>query len=136
VASSKKVSIITLGCPKNASDTSNLARLLKARGYEIVSDAAEADTAIHVDAATVQKMNLQTAVVARGPVRRQIRTVGVVEFNERGLRDVDPRCGNLANWCILERDSQPTIHTKMNAIYETMVGRPCRAAGANRTRRS
>src|SRR5689334_11403439 len=38
----QKVSIITLGCPKNTADTSNLARLLKARGHQDVADAAEA----------------------------------------------------------------------------------------------
>ena len=37
-----KVSIVTLGCAKNVSDTSNLGRLLKARGYEVVADPEEA----------------------------------------------------------------------------------------------
>jgi len=46
VPSSKKVSIITLGCPKNTSDIENLSRLLKARGHEVVSDAAEADAVV------------------------------------------------------------------------------------------
>ena len=41
-----KVSIITLGCAKNIADTDNLARLLKARGHEVVSDAADADTIV------------------------------------------------------------------------------------------
>ena len=44
--SSKKVSIITLGCPKNTSDTANLSCLLKARGHEVVSDAADADAIV------------------------------------------------------------------------------------------
>jgi ribosomal protein S12 methylthiotransferase len=39
---SKKVSIVTLGCAKNVSDTSNLQRLLKARGYEVVPDPQDA----------------------------------------------------------------------------------------------
>ncbi len=42
----KKVSIITLGCAKNTADTDNLARVLKARGHEIVNDAADADTIV------------------------------------------------------------------------------------------
>ena len=46
MASSQKVSIITLGCPKNTSDTSNLCRLLKARGHQIVADAADADAIV------------------------------------------------------------------------------------------
>lgn len=54
--------------------------------YEEDSPAAE--EAIQVDSATLQKMNLQTGLVERGPVRRQIRAVGVVEFNERTIRDI------------------------------------------------
>ena len=42
----KKVAIVTLGCPKNTADTSNLARLLKARGHDIVTDAADADAIV------------------------------------------------------------------------------------------
>src|SRR6266404_2969065 len=42
----QKVSIVTLGCPKNTSDTSNLARLLKARGHILVADPAEADAIV------------------------------------------------------------------------------------------
>jgi multidrug efflux pump subunit AcrA (membrane-fusion protein) len=44
--------------------------------------------AIHIDSATVQRMNLKTALVTRGPVRREIRTVGSVAYNEEGLRDI------------------------------------------------
>jgi ribosomal protein S12 methylthiotransferase len=43
---SKKVSIVTLGCLKNTVDTNNLTRLLKSRGHEIVADASEADTVV------------------------------------------------------------------------------------------
>lgn len=50
-------------------------------------DAAES-AAIHIDAATVQRMNLKTAPVERGPVRRQIRAVGTVAYDENGLRDI------------------------------------------------
>lgn len=44
--------------------------------------------AIQIDGATVQRMNLKLGTVARGPVRREIRTVGTVAFDESGLRDV------------------------------------------------
>lgn len=44
--------------------------------------------AIRIDAATVQRMNLKTALVRRGPVRREIRTVGTVAYDEAGLRDI------------------------------------------------
>ena len=45
-------------------------------------------SAIHIDPATIQRMNLKTAIVTRGPVVREFRTVGSVAYNERGLRDI------------------------------------------------
>jgi Cu(I)/Ag(I) efflux system membrane fusion protein len=44
--------------------------------------------AIHVDTATVQRMNLKTDTITRGPVTREIRAVGTIAYNERGLRDI------------------------------------------------
>ena len=38
--------------------------------------------------ATIQLMNIQTTEVARGPLRRTIRTVGTIDFNETALVDV------------------------------------------------
>ncbi len=46
-----------------------------------------ADT-IQIDAVTIQRMNLKTASVERGPVRREIRTVGTIAYDEAGLRDI------------------------------------------------
>ncbi|MBI2518605.1 MAG: efflux RND transporter periplasmic adaptor subunit [Opitutae bacterium] len=43
---------------------------------------------IRIDAATVQRMNLKTSLVTRGPVLRELRTVGSVSYNEAGLRDI------------------------------------------------
>lgn len=54
--------------------------------YEDASTAAE--NTIQIDAVTIQRMNLKTDVVGRGPVRREFRTVGTVAFNESGLRDI------------------------------------------------
>src|SRR5262245_54104040 len=45
--------------------------------YEGEADAAEASV-IQVDPATVQNMGLRTGVVTRGPLRRNIRTVGII----------------------------------------------------------
>src|ERR1035437_1122020 len=42
----QKVAIVTLGCLKNIADTANLTRLLKARGHEVVADAALADAVV------------------------------------------------------------------------------------------
>jgi multidrug efflux pump subunit AcrA (membrane-fusion protein) len=50
----------------------------------------ERDT-ISVDAVTIQKMGIRTAPVTRGPLRRSIRTVGTVDFNETALADVTTR---------------------------------------------
>lgn len=47
-----------------------------------------ASTAIVIDPATIQLMNLQTAEVSRGPLRRTIRTVGTIDYNETALTDV------------------------------------------------
>ena len=44
--------------------------------------------AISIDPVTMQNMGLRTAVVTKGPVRRIIRTVGVIDFNETALSEV------------------------------------------------
>jgi multidrug efflux pump subunit AcrA (membrane-fusion protein) len=43
---------------------------------------------IAIDPVTIQNMDIRTAVVTRGPLRRTVRTVGVVEYNETTLGDV------------------------------------------------
>ena len=45
-------------------------------------------SAIAVDAATMQNMNIRTAEVVRGPLRKTIRTVGAIDYNETALADV------------------------------------------------
>ncbi len=51
--------------------------------------AAGGDSAtISIDPVTVQNMGFRSAIVARGPVRRTIRTVGVIDFDETSLADV------------------------------------------------
>ena len=49
---------------------------------------AATDNTIQIDAPTTQRMNLRTALVTRGPVKRAFRTVGVVAYDEAGLRDI------------------------------------------------
>jgi len=48
----------------------------------------EASSAIAIDPATIQMMNVQTTEVTRGPLRRTIRTVGTIDYNETALADV------------------------------------------------
>ncbi len=53
--------------------------------YETGSNSS---SAIVVDPATIQLMNIQTAEISRGPLRRTIRTVGTIAYNETALTDV------------------------------------------------
>jgi multidrug efflux pump subunit AcrA (membrane-fusion protein) len=53
-----------------------------------VYEGEEETSAITVDPSTVQKMGVRTAVVMKGPVRRVIRTVGAIDYNETALADV------------------------------------------------
>src|SRR5262249_34751710 len=53
-----------------------------------VYEGEEETNQITVDPATVQKMGVRTAVVTKGPVRRVIRTVGTIDYNETALADV------------------------------------------------
>ncbi len=60
-------------------------------GMEMVpvyEDDAAASTAIHIDTGTIQRMNLKTDIVTRGPVQREIRNVGLIAYDETGLRDI------------------------------------------------
>jgi len=54
----------------------------------VYEDGNAGGRAIQIAAAMVQKMNLKTATVVRGPVVREFRTVGAVAFAENGLRDI------------------------------------------------
>ena len=52
-------------------------------------EAAAAETsAITIDSVTIQNMDLRTGLVTRGPLRRMVRTVGVVDFDETALTEV------------------------------------------------
>lgn len=54
----------------------------------VYEDGDSSAQTIQIDAATTQRMNLKTAPVEHGPVRREFRTVGIVAYNEQGLRDI------------------------------------------------
>ena len=49
---------------------------------------ADDSQVISVEPMTTQDMNLHTATITRGPLRRLVRTVGVIDYNEAGLADV------------------------------------------------
>lgn len=49
---------------------------------------ADDSQVITIEPMTIQNMNLRTATVTRGPLRRLVRTVGAIDYNEAGLADV------------------------------------------------
>ncbi len=55
--------------------------------YEDEAAAADAAT-ISIDPVTIQNMGMRTGVVTNGPLRRVIRTVGTIDYNEPALADV------------------------------------------------
>jgi len=52
------------------------------------ANAATDSSLISIDPVTVQNMGIRTAEVTRGPLRKTIRTVGVVDYDETALTDV------------------------------------------------
>lgn len=54
----------------------------------VFEDEAADSSTISIDPVTTQNMGLRTGVVTKGPLRRSIRTVGVVDFDETTLADV------------------------------------------------
>jgi RND family efflux transporter MFP subunit len=59
-------------------------------GMDMVSvyEGEEQSQTINVDPVTIQKMGVRTALVTKGPLRRVIRTVGSIDYNETALADV------------------------------------------------
>jgi RND family efflux transporter MFP subunit len=55
--------------------------------YEDEANAAASST-IAIDPVTIQNMGIRTATVTRGPLRRVIRTVGTIQYDETALADV------------------------------------------------
>lgn len=53
-----------------------------------VYEGEEDSATISIDPVTTQNMGLRTGVVTKGPLRRMIRTVGAVDFDETALADV------------------------------------------------
>lgn len=50
--------------------------------------ATDESSAIMIDPVTIQNMNIRTAAVVRGPLRRTIRTVAIIDYNEPSLVEV------------------------------------------------
>src|SRR6266567_1518509 len=54
----------------------------------VYEDEAADSATISIDPVTMQNMGLRTGAVTKGPLRRTIRTVGAVDFDETALADV------------------------------------------------
>jgi len=54
----------------------------------VYEDEAADSSTISIDPVTTQNMGIRTGVVTKGPLRRAIRTVGTVDFDETALADV------------------------------------------------
>jgi hypothetical protein len=54
----------------------------------VYDEDADSASVIHIDSGTIQRMNLKTGLVTRGPVIREIRTVGSIAYAEAGLREI------------------------------------------------
>ncbi|MEI6350024.1 MAG: efflux RND transporter periplasmic adaptor subunit [Verrucomicrobiota bacterium] len=52
---------------------------------------ATESSVISIDPVTIQNMGIRTGEVTRGPLRRSIQTVGIVDYNETALTDVTVR---------------------------------------------
>ena len=63
-------------------------KLTPVRKQATAQGAATESSAITIDPVTMQNMNLRTGVVTRGPLRRTVRTVGAVDFDETALTEV------------------------------------------------
>ena len=57
----------------------------------VYEDPAQDSSAITIDAVTTQNMNIRTGLVEKGPLRRTIRTVAVIDYDETSLADVTMR---------------------------------------------
>src|SRR5438105_2686696 len=92
----RKVSIITLGCAKNTADTDTLARVLRARGYEVVDDPAAAGaivvhTCSFIEAAKKESIEaILQAGQAKGEKKKLIVTGCLVQQHGQELWDELP----------------------------------------------
>jgi RND family efflux transporter MFP subunit len=63
-------------------------KLTPIRKQDADAGVAEAASTIAIDPSTIQTMGIRTAAVERGPLRRVIRTVANVDYDETALADV------------------------------------------------
>ena len=57
--------------------------------YEV--ETASSAQIITIDSVTIQNMGIRTATITRGPLRKSIRTVGSIDYNETSQQDVSTK---------------------------------------------
>jgi len=78
--------------------------------------AAANSSTITIDPATIQLMNIQTTEIASGPLRRTIRTVGTIDYNETALADVTTK---FKGWIEkLDADATGELVHRGDALFE------------------
>jgi RND family efflux transporter MFP subunit len=65
-----------------------LTPIKRSTGTESEGGSTPAMSTISIDPVTIQNMGIRTATVTNGPLRRVIRTVGTIEYNETALTEV------------------------------------------------
>ena len=84
--------------------------------HKTAGAAESSSSAIAIDPATLQLMNLQTTEIARGPLRRTIRTVGAIDYNETALADVTTK---FKGWVEkLEADATGQLVHRSEPLFE------------------
>jgi Cu(I)/Ag(I) efflux system membrane fusion protein len=63
-------------------------KLTPIRKLDAAGTNVAASGAIAIDPVTIQNMNLRTTEITRGPLRKTIRTVGVIDYNETAVAEV------------------------------------------------
>ena len=78
---------------KQGGPTSSNANLAAANSTNANMGASNAEETgiITIDPATSQNMGLRTGLVSRGPLRRTIRTVGIIDYDETALAEVSTK---------------------------------------------
>jgi membrane fusion protein, copper/silver efflux system len=63
-------------------------KLTPIRKQDVGTNGTASPTEIAIDAVTMQNMNLRTAEITRGPLRKIVHTVGTIDYNETALADI------------------------------------------------
>lgn len=125
------VSIVTLGCPKNAIDSEGLAGLLRAEGHELVEDVRAADVAVvntcgFIDAArreTIEEV-LDIAELKQDRLKALVMTGCLVARSAAELADALPEVDALVDFAAYPRVGRIVTDAAGGTLTERVHGRP------------